>query len=222
MTPAQILLALVPAAYVAGAVPFGIVVGLAKGVDVRKAGSGNIGATNVGRVLGARYFWIVFILDVLKGMLPCLAAGACLEFHPTDRMGYLLWMLVGLTAILGHVFSVFLRFKGGKGVATSFGVALGIWPFFTLPALVAVGVFVVVFEIWRYVSAASIAGAIVFPIVYVLIGLALHWPIWAEQSPLLAAAILLALLIIYKHRANIGRLVAGTENKILKRENVKT
>jgi acyl phosphate:glycerol-3-phosphate acyltransferase len=218
MTTAQLLLALVPLAYVVGSIPFGLLVGKAKGIDVRTVGSKNIGATNVGRVLGARFFWIVFTLDLLKGMLPCLVAGACIGFSPADRTTYLLWMLVGLAAILGHMFSVFLKFQGGKGVSTSAGVLLGIWPYFTLPGLVGIAVWAVVFLAFRYVSAASMVGAVAFPIVYAIFGLARHWPILTDQSPLLATAILLALLIVYKHRANISRLLAGTENKVMKRE----
>jgi glycerol-3-phosphate acyltransferase PlsY len=222
MSAPQILLALVPLAYLVGSIPFGLLVGKAKGVDVRTVGSKNIGATNVGRVLGARFFWIVFTLDLLKGALPCLAAGACISVRSQQRSEYLLWMAVGLAAILGHMFSLFLGFKGGKGVATSFGIALGIWPFFTLPALVAISAFLIVFKIWRYVSLASIVGAIAFPICYAVLGLALGWPILAEQSPLLVAAIILGVLIVIKHKGNIARLLAGTENKIAKRENVKT
>src|SRR5665213_1736574 len=102
MTSAQIsLLALVPAAYLAGSVPFGLIVGLSRGVDPRKAGSGNIGATNVGRLLGRKFFAIVFTLDLLKGLLPTLAAGVVLHFAAADAMSYALWLSVGFAAILG-------------------------------------------------------------------------------------------------------------------------
>src|SRR3954465_10260195 len=118
MTPTvQNLLILVPIAYVLGSVPFGLIVGLAKGIDPRKAGSGNIGATNIGRLLGGRFFAIVFTLDFLKGLLPTLAASWVV--HRTENALvasiYLLWLTVGFAAILGHMFSAFLGFKGGKG-----------------------------------------------------------------------------------------------------------
>src|SRR5215208_4938827 len=139
------LLALVPLAYLVGSIPFGLIVGLARGVDVRTAGSGNIGATNVGRLLGGRFFALVFIFDLLKGLLPMIAAGLVLGFRAEDRTGYLLWLLVGFAAILGHMFSAFLKLKGGKGVATSAGVMLGLWPYFTLPGLVGAAVWGVAF-----------------------------------------------------------------------------
>src|SRR5258707_8361593 len=115
MTPAQAaLLAVVPAAYVAGSVPFGLMVGLSRGIDPRKAGSGNIGATNVGRLLGGKFFAIVFILDLLKGLLPTVAAGALLAHFRASSAGYrapdyLLWLLVAFAAICGHMFSIFLH-----------------------------------------------------------------------------------------------------------------
>src|SRR5689334_18385696 len=133
MTPVQkTLLLLIPAAYLLGSVPFGLLVGLARGIDVRSAGSGNIGATNVGRLLGGKFFALVFFLDLLKGLLPMLAAGFVVHFRATDPQISSLWLAVGFTAILGHMFSIFLKFKGGKGVATSTGVILGLWPYYTL------------------------------------------------------------------------------------------
>src|SRR5437764_5602776 len=112
MTPAQQLLVLIPTAYLLGSVPFGLIVGLAKGVDPRKAGSGNIGATNLGRLLGGRFFAIVFTLDFLKGLLPTLAASWVVHrgAGALDWRIYLLWLAIGFAAILGHMFSVFLRF----------------------------------------------------------------------------------------------------------------
>jgi len=206
-------LVLLPAAYLAGAIPFGLLVGWTRGIDVRKAGSGNIGATNVGRLLGRKYFWIVFILDMLKGMIPSLAAGLVLGFHADDSLTYLLWLLVGFAAIFGHMFSPFLRFKGGKGVATSVGALVGVWPLYTFPALIAALVWIIVFKLTRYVSAASVVGILSFPTAFLIIGLVQGWPIFGRLLPLLIAAWALALLIVYKHRANISRLLAGTENR---------
>jgi acyl phosphate:glycerol-3-phosphate acyltransferase len=205
-------------AYLSGSVPFGLLVGLWRGVDVRKAGSGNIGATNVGRLLGGKFFALVFILDLAKGLLPMLVgAWVIRRSGATAGIGtYLLWIGIGAAAIFGHMFSIFLRFKGGKGVATSTGVALGLFPYYTLPALAALLVFIIIILITRYVSVASVLAAIAFPIAYVLIGLAWRpaWPILGSQLPLLIFAVLVAVMIIYKHRANLARLRAGTELRV--------
>ena len=218
MTHQAQLLSLLPIAYILGSIPFGLLVGKAKGIDPRTSGSKNIGATNVGRLLGARYFAIVFLLDMLKGLLPMLAAFWVLRSRATlTRLDFLLWISVGLAAMVGHMFSLFLKFTGGKGVATAAGIVLGLWPFFTLPGLIALAVFVIVFLIWRYVSLGSMVAAISFSIAYISIGLARDWPIAREQLPLTISAILVALLIVYRHRANITRLRAGTENKIMRK-----
>src|SRR5438105_3740910 len=139
------LFALAPAAYAVGSIPFGLLVGLAKGVDVRKSGSGNIGATNVARLLGGRFFALVFTLDLLKGMLPVLAARYVLGGEPKNLLYCILWILIGFAAIAGHMFSLFLKFRGGKGVATSAGVLLGIFPYFTYPALIGAAAAIVAF-----------------------------------------------------------------------------
>ncbi len=215
------LLALIPLAYLVGSIPFGLLVGLARGIDPRKAGSGNIGATNLGRLLGGRYFALVFTLDVLKGMAPVLAAGVLLARRDgglprgsrADSLELILWLSVGLAAILGHVFSLFLSFKGGKGVATSLGVALGIFPYFTFAALGGALIFAIVFKITRYVSLASMVAAGSFPLLYISIGLTRGWPVFGEQLPLLLVALLVTGMIFWKHRANITRLRAGTENR---------
>jgi glycerol-3-phosphate acyltransferase PlsY len=212
MTVAQQQVAvLVPVAYLLGSIPFGLIVGKSKGIDPRTAGSGNIGATNVGRLLGTKFFAIVFVLDLLKGMLPMLAAAYLLREQMSFRQSYLLCLAVGAAAICGHMFSVFLGFKGGKGVATSAGVLLGFWPYYTLPGLVAGAVWVVAFKVWRYVSLASILGAVAFPVAYVCVGAAMGWEVLRSQLPLLIFAVAMAALITYKHRTNIARLRAGTE-----------
>ncbi len=210
-----ILLCLIPAGYLLGAIPFGLMVGLAKGVDPREAGSGNIGATNVGRLLGGKFFAIVFVLDMLKSLVPMLIAGWVVRHFgagATTPLTYLLWIGVGVAAVLGHMFSIFLRFKGGKGVSTAAGLLLGIYPYYTLPALAAIVVFIVVFYIWRYVSLAAITAATLFPLLYlasmILIARA---PVFGPTWPLLAAAILIAALILVRHRSNIKRLINGTE-----------
>ena len=217
MTPAQTLASLIPVAYLIGSIPFGLIVGLAKGVDVRKAGSGNIGASNVGRLLGKRFFFLVFLLDLLKGLLPMLAAATIAQRGTANGGGaatYELVLLVALAAILGHMFSVFLRFKGGKGVATSAGVILGLWPYFTLPGAIAIAAFLATVYATRYISLGSMVAAGVFPVAYLAIGLARGWDPIGRQLPLLMFALLMAGMIVYKHRSNIARLRAGTENRL--------
>jgi glycerol-3-phosphate acyltransferase PlsY len=209
------------AAYVIGATPFGVLLARAKGVDLRKAGSGNVGATNVGRVLGRRWGYLCFVLDVAKGLLPVLAVGAMLRpvqplgaavVHPDIAM-QAAWLLVACGAICGHVFSFYLGFHGGKGVATGLGVVLGIWPYFTVPGLAALAIWVALTLTTRYVSVGSIVAAGAFvPLVagYCMIR---HWPP-AELWPLLAFASAMVALIIVRHRTNISRLLQGTENKV--------
>jgi acyl phosphate:glycerol-3-phosphate acyltransferase len=214
MTPSQqTLLYLVPVAYLVGSVPFGLLVGKMRGIDVRTAGSGNIGATNVGRLLGAKFFALVFLLDMLKGLAPMIAAGAVLGFVAGDPLTYLLWLAVGAASIVGHMFSVFLKFKGGKGVATSAGVVLGLFPYFTLPAATALAIWGGLFARTKIVSLASIAAAIAFPIVYLGFAIAGGWNPHREQLPLLVFSILMALMIVVRHRSNISRLRAGTEHR---------
>jgi len=211
------LLSLVPAAYLAGSIPFGLIVGLSRGVDPRKAGSGNIGATNVGRLLGVKYFFIVFVLDVLKGLLPMLAASIILSHNsaPADRSAgdNLLHLLVAFGAIAGHMFSIFLGFKGGKGVATSAGVAFGLYPFFTFAGLASFAIWLVVFGLTRYISLASIVAAVILPFAFIGIGHFAGWDVFGRQLPLLIFASVIAVLIVWRHRSNITRLRAGTETK---------
>jgi glycerol-3-phosphate acyltransferase PlsY len=216
MSPTVQLSILIVIAYLLGSIPFGLIVGLAKGVDPRKAGSGNIGATNVGRLLGGKFFALVFLLDMGKGLIPMLLGAAVLH-HNASQSGYLLWLLVGFGAIAGHMFSIFIGFKGGKGVATAAGVALGVYPYYTFAAVIAILVFVAVFFITRIVSLASIVAAIVLPLAYIGLGLALKWDIFGSQLPLLIFAVLLSALIVYRHRSNIARLLAGTENKFVRK-----
>jgi len=207
------------AAYLLGSVPFAFLIARAYGMDLRTIGSGNIGATNLARAVGRPWGYFCFALDVLKGLTP-VALVRVLVGAPNSPLFLSLWLLVGIAAILGHVFPVYLRFKGGKGVATSFGVALGLWPYFTLCALVALTVWIAVVLIWHYVSLASVSAAVVFPIALVLGILAV--PGWHSASlwPLLVAAIVIPILVIVRHRENIHRLVAGTENKVRSRTSV--
>jgi glycerol-3-phosphate acyltransferase PlsY len=218
MTPIALLILLIPVGYVLGSIPFGLFVGRANGIDPRTAGSKNIGATNVGRLLGRKFFFIVFALDLLKSFVPMAAASFVVQSIPPgqrDWIIYLAWLSIGAAAVLGHMFSIFLKFKGGKGVSSSAGVMLGLIPYFTLPGIISILIFVVVLKISRYVSLSSMLGASAFPIVYLLVGECwMGWPVLGAQLPLLIFAILLPVMIIYRHRTNIARLRAGTENKI--------
>jgi glycerol-3-phosphate acyltransferase PlsY len=214
ISPQQTLGGLAVAAYFAGSIPFGLIVGRAKGIDVRKAGSGNIGATNVGRLLGKRFFFLVFVLDMLKGLIPMLLAAAIARRESADSSMYALVLLVAFATIAGHMFSIFLGFKGGKGVATSAGVILGLWPYYTLPGLVAIGTFIVIVYLTRYISLSSMAAAVVFPVAYLSMGTMRGWDPLGRQLPLMVFAVLMAVMIVYKHRGNIARLRAGTESRV--------
>jgi glycerol-3-phosphate acyltransferase PlsY len=220
MQPITLLIFLIPVGYLLGSIPFGLLVGKANGIDPRTAGSKNIGATNVGRLLGKRFFFIVFALDLLKSLVPMLIASWIVNrvaLADRDWQTYTAWLSVGAAAVLGHMFSVFLGFRGGKGVSSSAGVMVGLIPYFTLPGLLSVGVFLLVLKTGRYVSLASIIGAGAFPILYLAIGLGMGWPVFSAQLPLLIFGAIMALLIIYRHRSNIARLRAGTESRLPKR-----
>jgi acyl phosphate:glycerol-3-phosphate acyltransferase len=205
-------------AYLLGSVPFAFLIAWAYGKDLRTIGSGNLGATNLARAVGRKWGYLCFALDVLKGLAPMALVGVILGV-PDHPMALALWLLVGIAAILGHIFPVYLGFKGGKGVATSFGVALGLWPYFTVPALIALAVWIAVVLLWRYVSLASICAAAAFPIALALGMLAVeHWhptSLW----PLLIAAVAIPVLVIVRHRENLRRLATGTESKIRRRTN---
>lgn len=208
------------AAFLAGSIPFGLLIARAKGVDIRKHGSGNIGATNVGRVLGRRFFFLCFALDLLKGLLPTLAMGAALGALGAFTMSMhdaAWWLGAAVASILGHVFCPWLGFKGGKGVATGLGALLGVFPLLSVAGGVATVVWILAMLLWRYVSLASIIAAITLA---PTIGLA--WWLASRQrtgqttpepAMLLFVGIgaLLTLLVVWTHRANIGRLRAGTE-----------
>jgi glycerol-3-phosphate acyltransferase PlsY len=207
------------AAYLLGSIPFGLLLARAHGKDLRSIGSGNIGATNVARALGRKWAYVCFILDVLKGLVPMLAIlpltkSLSAQTHIEKTIVLFLWLAVGCAAILGHIFPAYLKFKGGKGVATSFGVALGLWPYYTICALIAITVWAVVVSIWRYVSLASVLASVTFPLALIfLIILKSNWET-AHLWPLVIAATAIPLMVIIRHRENIKRLLSGTENKI--------
>jgi len=199
--------------YLAGSIPFGVIIARLHGVDLRKTGSGNVGATNVARVLGRPWGYLCFLLDAAKGFAPCLAVvllSSPPPGQPPRPAEQAIWLLTGMGAIFGHVFNPWLKFRGGKGVATALGVVLGIYPYFTYAGLLAFGLWIVVTLISRYVSLGSIVAAAAFvPLVVVL-----HLQHARQLWPLETFALAMALLIILRHRTNISRLLAGTENKI--------
>lgn len=181
--------------YCIGSIPTGLLLAKAfGGVDIRTQGSGNIGATNVYRTLGRKVGILTLVGDCLKGLLPVLAARS---LHLPGE-----WIaLIGIAAFFGHIFPVFLRFKGGKGVATALGVFLATSPLAVLGALC---VFITVLVSWRYVSLASMTAAAVMPLLVTLI----------YRNPILVAmAIVISVTVILKHLENIKRLKSGTENK---------
>ena len=211
---------LIIVSYLVGAIPFGLLIAKAHGIDIRTVGSGNIGATNVSRALGKKWAYLCFALDLLKGLIPMLAAMFILPRElTTAKIG--LWLAVGATAILGHVFPVYLKFKGGKGVATSLGVVLGLWPFYTIVGLITFMIWVIVVKIWHYISLGSILGAVVFPLL--LTAAICIIPEWrfAVLWPLLIAAVALGAILLIRHRDNIKRLLAGTENRIGKNTQIR-
>lgn len=222
LTAQQWLMCLVAivVAYLCGAIPFGLLLGKAKGVDIRRHGSGNIGATNVGRVLGRRWGVLAFLLDTLKGLLPVLGfgllAGSWIAPHEPGRfMVNLLWAGVAAGCILGHLFPVYLGFKGGKGVATSLGSLLGLYPYFTLPGLIAFGLWVVLTLTTRYVSIGSVGAAAAFPAIFAVFAV-MRRESWGSMElwPFHVLAISVAMLVVYRHRGNLRRLCRGVEPRI--------
>jgi glycerol-3-phosphate acyltransferase PlsY len=195
------------ASYTAGSVPFGYVLGKLRGVDVRAHGSGNVGATNVARVLGYPMGILVFALDVGKGVL----AAAVLPAVIAGAQEGVLPIVSGATAILGHVFPAFLSFRGGRGVATACGVLGWIMP---VPTAIAVAVWATVVLWTKYVSAASILAALSVPVG----ALSLYHREMHLHLPTIVFSGLIALLVVLRHIPNIRRLIAGTEHRIGQRK----
>ncbi len=209
------LIVLIFCAYLLGSVPFGLIIASAHGRDLRTIGSGNIGATNLARVLGRKWACFCFFLDMLKGLVPMLLAtklaASCLTVPCLSLV-----LAVGFAAVLGHIFPIYLKFKGGKGVATSFGMALGLWPYYTICAFVAIVLWTAVVLTTGYISMASIVAGLAFPLALLLaIILNPNWD-FVVLWPLLTAAIVIPLVVIIRHRQNIKRILAGTETKIRK------
>ena len=199
----MIWIAWIVGAYLIGSIPFGFLIGKMRGVDVRTVGSKNIGATNVYRTVGKKWGFLAFFCDFLKGFIPAflavslIARSSSLIPHHSS-----LPVLVGLACVIGHTLTVIKRFKGGKGVATAFGMMMALVPY---PTLCAFGVFVVTVWLSHYISLGSMLAAAV-------LGIA----VWFFPCILLMRVIadLIAVFVIVKHRSNIQRLLKGCENKI--------
>jgi glycerol-3-phosphate acyltransferase PlsY len=186
---------LVAGAYLLGSIPFGILIARAKRIDLRKVGSGNIGATNVARALGKGWAVVVLAADAAKGFLP-VWLGRRLELSPT------IVAIAGLAAIVGHMFTLFLRGRGGKGVATSLGVALALSP---VAALIGLGVYAVLFAATRLSSLGSLLGVWTFTLTFIFRS--------APPFAYVGLALCGAALVTLRHRENIGRLVRGEETR---------
>ncbi len=201
----MITVLLILIAYVLGSIPNALWVGKTfKNIDVREHGSKNTGSTNAARVLGAKLGIFTLILDILKGALPTylgivLGANLLTRITGIDKLDII---VIGMAAILGHTFSLFLKFKGGKAVATTLGVFLVLVPYAILILLV---VFFVIFGLTKYVSLASIVSAVALPITVYLT---------TRHIPLTILGIIIGLLVIIRHKENIKRLINGTESKL--------
>ncbi|MEY2479082.1 MAG: acyl phosphate:glycerol-3-phosphate acyltransferase [Verrucomicrobiota bacterium] len=198
--------------YLLGSFPTGFLVGRFAHVDVRAAGSGNIGATNVVRLLGKRFGYAVFLVDALKGILAVRAA-----IFVGERMGYrgepleICAIIAAISCVVGHSFPIWLRFKGGKGAATSSGVVIALMP---LVAAVGLIVWVIAFETTRYVSVASVAAATTLPVTVAIFswaGIIMH------GAALFYFSIAIAAIIVWRHRSNFSRLMNGTEPRFTRK-----
>ena len=200
-------LILIILAYLIGSIPSALIISRKFfGVDIRDYGSGNMGATNTFRVLGSKYGTIVMVLDILKGAVAVGLYNMLPYYFPSDaeaqRTNFMIGL--GLAAVVGHIFPIYANFKGGKGVATLFGMILAVQP---VVAISCVGVFLIVLYLTRYVSLSSILAALFLPI-------SVLW-IWNDDVVLYRVfALLVAVLVIFTHQKNIGRILRGVESRV--------
>jgi acyl phosphate:glycerol-3-phosphate acyltransferase len=190
--------------YLLGAVPFGFLIGKAKGIDVRRLGSGNIGATNVFRTVGRNWGILALLLDFLKGLLAAYLIPLLLQRIFKSEAPYLIGLLCGCAAIIGHNYSIYLKLRGGKGIATSAGMLAGVAP---VPFFIGIGVWLLLFLVFRYVSLASIVAAFA-------VGLSAWICDCGEGLTLPIVITVMAALAIIRHHSNLKRLLAGTENRV--------
>src|SRR6476619_3773073 len=199
------------ASYLLGSIPFGYLAGRVAGIDIRKVGSGNVGATNVVRVLGKQYGYPVFVLDVLKGfgavkISMLIAPGRPPEWKSPEIFG----ILAAISGVLGHLYPPWLKFQGGKGVATSAGALLALTPVATL---IGIAIWIIVFWLSRYVSLASITAAVALPIVILVV----RSHDQNNGKPLVYSSACVAVVIIWRHRSNLSRLLQGTEPRFTRK-----
>lgn len=197
--------------YLLGSIPFGYLAGRIAGIDIRDCGSGNVGATNVIRTLGKSYGYPVFALDFLKGfgavkMSILIATRVQSEWNSPEMFG----IVAAISSVLGHSFPLWLRFKGGKGVATSAGALLALAP---VAALIGVAIWILTFWLTRYVSVASIAAAAALPLIILIT----TWLSRTTGKLLLYSSVCLAAVVIWRHRSNLSRLMRGTEPRFTRK-----
>ncbi len=197
------LVALAVFAFLLGSIPFGVIVSRMKGVDIFSVGSGNIGATNVNRAIGPKWGMVVLLLDVAKGFVPGILTHILIQNQPFGLDNQLWTFVIGCVAVLGHMYSPWIGFRGGKGIATVLGASLAAIP---LTALLAAVVMIVVVVTTRYVSLGSIMAVIATIPISMFVS---H-----DSRQLLPVSILVGAFIIFKHRSNIQRLLNGTESKL--------
>jgi glycerol-3-phosphate acyltransferase PlsY len=214
MTSTEVIASLLAflASYVIGATPFGYFAGKMRGVDIRQHGSGNIGATNVFRVLGKGIGIPVFILDMLKGFLPVILTESILKDRDIPAVWPAISAAVG--AVVGHNFTFWLHFKGGKGIATSAGGLLALLP---VPLAAAIAIWIILFYATRYVAVASIGAALMVPSATIVLYLLQLPSLGIPQPPLVGFSLVIGLLAVWRHRSNIRRLISGTENRFVKK-----
>jgi glycerol-3-phosphate acyltransferase PlsY len=198
--------------YLLGSIPFGYLAGRLAGIDIRNAGSKNVGATNVVRVLGKRYGYPVFALDVLKGFAAVkismlMAPGRPPQWNSPEIFG----ILAATSSVLGHIYPPWLHFKGGKGVATSAGALLALTP---VPTLIGVVVWIIVFWFTRYVSLASILATVALPLVILMIRSSDE----KSEKLLIYSSLCVAALVVWRHRSNLSRLIHGTETRFTRKQ----
>ncbi len=208
-----VLILAIVGSYLAGSIPFSYLAGkLLRGVDLREHGSGNLGASNTFRILGALPGAAVMLLDIAKGFVPVFLAGGISETAGVSV--HWIMLACAAAAVMGHMFSVYLKFTGGKGIATSAGAFLAISPYATLGAIV---VFALVFSTRRIMSLATLSGSVSLPVFVYFVG-RLGW--WHSHWSYLVVTVALEIVIIYKHRGNIRRLIAGTEPALARKKQV--
>ena len=205
------LIVAVLGSYLLGSIPFGYLAGKIGGIDIRKVGSGNIGATNVTRALGKRYGYPVFVLDFLKGLGAVkISMSIATDTRPEWCSPEMFGILAAFASVIGHSFPLWLKFRGGKGVATSAGGLFGLMP---LATLIAVAIWVLVFWFTRYVSVASLVTAVAVPLVI----LTMTRFNQIHGNALFYSSLGIAAVVIWRHRSNFSRLMRGSEQRFTRK-----